>query len=272
MRPSEYVLAGYFLYAGLLFFLFDTENALQRAGLNLALIGIIWMLQRLRGPAGSAVRDWTPLVLIPVAYWEMGWIARPHTRYDLEQAWVAWDRLLLDRWGMRAFLEGFGPFVPALLELSYALVYAMPPVALGAVYAFGYRERAERLLFPLLLGTLACYALYPYFPVYPPRFVFPGLDFPTIENPIRGFNWLFLGKYAVNTNVFPSGHVAAAFAAAFGVLLAVPERKAAGWTLVFAAALIAVSTVYGRYHYAVDAAAGFSIAVAAAGIAKSLSR
>jgi len=48
---------------------------------------------------------------------------------------------------------------------------------------------------------------------------------------------------------FPSGHVTVGFSAAFAMLLALPEKRRIGWTLLAIALLVLVDTVYGRYHY-----------------------
>jgi membrane-associated phospholipid phosphatase len=36
-----------------------------------------------------------------------------------------------------------------------------------------------------------------------------------------------------------------------------PDRKKYGWSVAVYAAVVAVATVYGRYHFAADALAGF---------------
>jgi hypothetical protein len=72
--------------------------------------------------------------------------------------------------------------------------------------------------------------------------------------------WM-LGNYGIHTSVFPSAHVAGAFAVAFGMRQALPERKWVTRFLYVMALLIAAATVYGRYHYLADAAAGFVVAV-----------
>jgi membrane-associated phospholipid phosphatase len=47
------------------------------------------------------------------------------------------------------------------------------------------------------------------------------------------------------------------------MFLVLPERKRFGWGLLFYALSVSVATVYGRYHYAADVAAGFSVSLAA---------
>jgi membrane-associated phospholipid phosphatase len=75
-----------------------------------------------------------------------------------------------------------------------------------------------------------------------------------------------LGNYGIHTSVFPSAHVAGAFAAAFGAFRTLPERRWVGRLLLTIACLIAVATIYGRYHYIADAVAGLAVAVVAARI------
>jgi membrane-associated phospholipid phosphatase len=79
----------------------------------------------------------------------------------------------------------------------------------------------------------------------------------------RRFNWFLLGGYGIHTSVFPSAHVSGAFAAAFGVRRALPEKPRVWHSLLAIAVLIATATVYGRYHYVVDAVAGFAVSVVA---------
>jgi membrane-associated phospholipid phosphatase len=63
--------------------------------------------------------------------------------------------------------------------------------------------------------------------------------------------------------VFPSAHVSSAYAGAFAMFRVMPERKWAGWMLLLLATGIFWATIYGRYHYAVDAVAGLLVAAAA---------
>jgi membrane-associated phospholipid phosphatase len=50
------------------------------------------------------------------------------------------------------------------------------------------------------------------------------------------------------------------------MFLILPERKRFGWGLLFYAFSVSIATVYGRYHYAVDVAAGFAVSLAAGAV------
>jgi membrane-associated phospholipid phosphatase len=139
-------------------------------------------------------------------------------------------------------------------------VYALPPFALASLYFYGEREKADRFLTVVLLSVLLSYAQFPFWPSEPPRVVFAGLDLPSYGTIFRRFNWWILGNYGIHTSVFPSAHVAGALSTAFGFRLAMPEGKRISRSLFAIAVLIAVATVYGRYHYLADVICGAVIA------------
>jgi membrane-associated phospholipid phosphatase len=212
--------------------------------------------------AFSVTRDALSLALIVLAYREMGWFAQPHFDHSLETSWVAWDRVVL-RGGAKAVIESIGPVIPSILEISYALVYALAPFAIAMLYIYGRREKVDQFLFVFAVAVLLCYAQFPFWPSDPPRVVFLGEDLPAYQTVFRRFNLWMLGNYGIHTSVFPSAHVAGAFGAAFGAMRALPEPRWVSRFLLGIASLIAIATVYGRYHYLSDAVAGLLVALVA---------
>ncbi len=277
LRASERVLAAYFAYTSVLAFVLRLRAPIPAVtvSLNLTVLAAYALLawaHSLRGAAFLGVmRDWFPFPLMLLAYREMGWFAQPERRRDLERLWAAWDRAALEG-GLRAAVEAFGPVLPAVLELSYILVYILGPFAMAMFYAYGRRERADSFLFTFTLGVLLCYAQFPLWPSEPPRTVFPGADLPSYNSIFRRINLWMLGGQGIHTAVFPSAHVAGAFSCAFAMIRDLPERPWVGRFLAVMAVLIATATVYGRYHYLADAAAGFAMALVAVGISRIRSR
>jgi membrane-associated phospholipid phosphatase len=109
--------------------------------------------------------------------------------------------------------------------------------------------------------------VFPLFGSEPPWTVFPGQDYPTYDTPFRRFNEALLRSQGIHTSVFPSTHVAGSFSIAFAMIRLLPEKKWVGRVTLVLAILIAVATIYGRYHYAVDAIAGLAVSVAATRVA-----
>jgi membrane-associated phospholipid phosphatase len=267
LRRYEWAIVVYFLYVAVLARSLSAKSPIPLVilGLNLAIVAGYLLLAyadslRKRNLLG-VLRDWYPTVLLLLAYREMGWLAPDQHTYALEQTWVVWDKYLLNDLGMKALIESLGPLVPSLLEMSYTLVYSTPFIGLAVLYAFRRRDRVDGFLFPFALGVLSAYALFPFFPSEPPRTVFPGEYFPAYMTVFRRFNWTMLGNYGIHTSVFPSAHVSGAFSAAFAMRRVLPEKVWPWRLLMVLAVLIATATVYGRYHYLADAAAGLALAL-----------
>jgi membrane-associated phospholipid phosphatase len=132
------------------------------------------------------------------------------------------------------------------------------------LYVYRRSRQAECLLVIYLLGLFLSYVQFPYWPSEPPRIVFPGEDAPSLETMVRHFNNWILGGYGIHTSVFPSAHVSGAVAAAFALRQVLKDRPWVYGGVFVYAGLVALATVYGRYHYAVDALAGVVVGVLAA--------
>ena len=265
VRKGEWVIAVFLMYASSLAAVMPIDGGIRfrTISVNVAILLAYGLLVTARrsslSGALSILRDWLPLAFALLAYQEMGWFAVPHSTHSMETQWVAWDRVVLNG-GLRAAIESVGPLIPAVLEISYSLVYALAPFSLVTLHTYGRRDRVDHFTFVFLAGVLLCYAQYPFWPSDPPRTLFPNDDLPTYLTVFRRFNLWMLGKGGIHTSVFPSGHVGAAFAVAAGMVAALPEHKWVGRLLTAIAVLIAVATVYGRYHYLTDATAGLFMA------------
>jgi membrane-associated phospholipid phosphatase len=258
LRSSGWLLIGYFIYvAGLAPFFMAKP---WRTWL-LAAVVVIVILAAAR--ANQHVRDWIPLAATLTAYREMNWFTPAIQDHHLERVWIVWDRILLDQYSFRSAIEASGALIPTYLELCYLLVYAVAPLAIMAVIANGKRERVNVVWMAYLAGTLGAYALFPFFPSEPPRTVFAGSDMPHVITFLRRSNLAIVGGYGIHSSVFPSAHVSSAFAAAWGLFYALPEKRWIGWAMAIYALSVAIATIYGRYHYGVDALAGLGVSLLA---------
>ncbi len=224
-----------------------------------------------RWPSSRSVFAVLRFGVVLTAYREMDWFTAIDKSRALENSWIVWDRSIL-AW-LRPAIESTGVIVPAYLELCYAFVYGIGVFCVASLITIQYRagvdaqtrdDRVDRWMTLYLAATLSTYALFPYFPSDPPRVVFPGLDVPEITTVFREFNLFLVGGYGIHSSVFPSAHVSSALAAGLGFLWVLPNCSRRGWAIVVYALSVAVATVYGRYHYTADAAAGIGMALAAA--------
>ncbi|MBI3681598.1 MAG: phosphatase PAP2 family protein [Acidobacteria bacterium] len=269
LRRSERLLIAYFIYCAGCSVLMNVRHGVRPVTLAvnaLVVTGVLllgWAESLRHRRLLSVLRDWYPLPLMLLAYREMGWFAPYSHNYKLEQGWIGWDRLLLNQWLLRDAIESAGPLFPALLEISYSLVYTIAPFSMSWLYWRRRTQRVDAFLTALLTGVLVAYALFPFFPSEPPRTVFPDQDLPRVFTSFRRFNLALLSNYGIHLSVFPSAHVSGAFSAAFAMRELLPEEPWVWRMLAVLASSIATATIYGRYHYAVDAVAGFGISLIA---------
>lgn len=261
LRATEWLLIAYFSYVALLS---ATRLPLLVLFLAASLVAVLaYGESHGNREFFSIARDWVPLALTVIAYREMDWFTPLAWDHHLEFRWIGWDRSLLYQWNFQRAVEWLGALLPSYLELCYLLVYAVGPFTVAVLYLEHRRNRVNRVLFLYLLGTLLAYALFPYFPSQPPRTLFGDSDLPNVMTALRKFNLWIVNGYGIHSSVFPSAHVSSAFSAAWGLLLTIPEKRWIGWSMAAYAILVATATVYGRYHYAADVVAGFTVSLIA---------
>ena len=207
----------------------------------------------------SDLREFAPAAFTLAAYRAMNWFTPARYDHHFEKIWVVWDQWLLNDWHLRAAIEWLGALFPAYFELCYLFVYTVLFIGVGVLWGLRRRDRIDRFWVAYLAGTLGVYAMFPYFPSEPPRTAFAGVDLPNVLTSFRQINLYLLGGYGIHSSVFPSAHVSSAFSAAWGLMATLPEKPWIGRWMAFYAACVAVATVYGRYHYAADAVAGFAM-------------
>jgi len=264
MRRSELIAAAYFLYllvpvavSGL-----ARPRQLRLGGIALGAVVFTCLLAVLpqRAP-WTVVRDWSPGVLLLAGYWLPGAL---FTSPDLnaERRLLALDRALFGTAPFRrvpSYIRGY-------LELMYLFCYPLVPLALAVIYRAGDPGRSmhvDSFWSTVLLSVFACYGLLPWIPTRPPR----ALEPPIPLGGMRRLNSFVLRHASVQVNTFPSGHVAAAVAAAIEV-----GRHTAWGGAAFGviAVSIAAAAVVGRYHYLADVVLGAIVALGAAWIRRAV--
>jgi membrane-associated phospholipid phosphatase len=196
------------------------------------------------------LNDWLspPLVLL-LAYWTSGLLfVAPMPR--VERVLVEIDCQLRVRHICAATPRPLAEF----LEVAYAAVYVVIPIALVLQRTVVDRPDAARFWTVILVTDYICFGMLPWIQTRPPRAIEPGEPWTA---KFRTWNLRMLGKTSIQVNTFPSGHAAEAMAAALLVIGA----PAPIVTLMFLTALsVSAGAVLGRYHYAADIFAGWLVA------------
>jgi len=239
----------------------------------------------------SPLRDWLPALLMLLAYRESGLFIKADPAHRLDHLFIVWDRWMLHSRWVEGLLNACAPWLQHYLEMCYLLCYPLVPLGFAALYLSRPASAAQReprgleahvdhpplhlaavfdkFWTTVLLATLFCYAIYPVFPLTPPRLLFNDVPGPPVPPLLRHMNLWVLDRLSVQACVFPSAHAAAVTATALAIRAYLPRL---GILFCLAALSVAVATVYGRYHYAADALAGVLVGVAAFVISNRIQR
>ena len=243
--------ATYFTYVALVAWALPGVPARARVRATLVCMG--GLLVALAG--ALAAPFWLRLVVLPpvallVAYWASGllWVGpMPRAEALLGRA----DAAMRIRWIAAATPR---PIIE-LLEFSYAGVYPLIPIALALHMLYGPSPDADRFWSVILVTDFVCFGMLPWIQTRPPRMLEQG---PPWRSGFRAFNIRMLGEASIGVNTVPSGHAAEALAGA--LLLADAPWPIAAW-MWFNALCISSAAVLGRYHFALDAIAGWLVAL-----------
>jgi hypothetical protein len=190
-----------------------------------------------------------PLVLL-IAYRASGFLWRG-PMFGIESALVEADRALRVPFIARRMPRLIAEF----LELAYGGVYPLIPIALALHLVFSDNPDADHFWTVVLVTDYVCFGMLPLIQTRPPRHLEPNAPW---HARLRVLNLNILNNASIGMNTVPSGHAAEAVAAALLVLDTPPAVVA--W-MFFNALAISAGAVFGRYHYAIDALAGWVVAV-----------
>jgi len=216
-----------------------------------SLAGVVLTAASVLSPSNVFLHGWLlPPALLLLAYWTSGLLfTAPMPR--IEQTLHAIDRALR----IRVISTATPRWIAEVLELSYAAVYALIPIALGVHLRFTVPSDSDQFWTVILVTDYVCFAVLPWIQTRPPRALEPGDPW---RSSLRALNLRLLGAASIRVNTFPSGHAAEALAAALLVLNA--PSVVVIWMLLNALA-VSAGAVFGRYHYATDAVAGWLVAL-----------
>lgn len=238
----------------------------------LALVAVLLTLLA-RAPAASALMSLLgpgyPIIIASGFYTALGLIAESRAvLHDLTvqrweqalfggQASVEWHRLMPDL------------TLSTVLHACYGAYY---PIIAGVVVWFWRRKSGAafaRVSFLIALAFYVCYLLFALYPVAGPRYFFGNADGPIAQVLPARIVRAVLERGSAYGTAFPSSHVAASWVA---VLASWKEARGLALGLAPVALGLALGTVYGQFHYAVDGLAGAVLAVALFALGGPLSR
>jgi membrane-associated phospholipid phosphatase len=232
---------------------------------HLGLCAVLTAILR-RGSLPPVVRvllDWHPLILFPVLYKEVEWLAAAIGDWRLTDSIPAIEAALFNGQPSLYFSERLA-IVP-LSEFRHfcylAYVIVIPAVA-GYWYTRGRRTAFHELMLLLATVMFASYLFFILFPVDSPYYRYARLGPPLADQFFFTLVHQVSSRGGARGGAFPSAHVSGAVVV---WLVAWRHQPRLAGLLTPLIAGVIVATVYGRFHYVLDtlAGVGFAIAVAA---------
>jgi PAP2 superfamily len=258
MRTSEWIQAGFAFVFALAAWIWPLSMRRRWAVTLLAVFAVCAILLArasgyvLTARASWILRDWLPVALTLVPYWQTGqFFVRPDEKIQTRLA--AFDRRLFNLVPRVGWT--WDRATRQVMEWAYMMCYPLVPLGLGVLYATGQRSVTSTFWFLVLIPTYLCYAITPFVPALPPRSLNQQS---TAAKPNRGrvFNLWILKYGSIQAISFPSAHVASALAVSLILLWVVPV---AGFVFLVVTFWIAVAAVTGGYHYAIDVLLGAAV-------------
>lgn len=266
-RWAEGWLAGYWVLTALILLfgpqadMVSMRQALAQLVAALVLYLVMGWTQR------QQKMDWLGWILwVPAILWtykSIDIVQKTLARPSFEVQVQGWEQALWkcspalewsQQWKVWLFSE--------VVHACYFAYYFIVPVLLIRLLRRQRDDLARIALAGALSTLLVSYFLSIVFPVQGPRPLLPAL-----AQEVRGPFWALchaLAKEgAAAAAAFPSGHVSLSACVA---MMAWRWDRSWRWLYLFWAAGIAAATVYGRFHYTVDVAAGLVVAAICAGM------
>ena len=259
----DWVAIGYLVLTGLLILIFQKNIArwyFYLIARVLCIIGIV-SLTSADTPTSSLLqflRDWYPLSTIALFYFEMGKLTQMVFQRYFDETVIHWEKRVFRGMPSLELSSRFPSIILSeILHLCYFSYYIIA-VFLAAWLYFGGRMGpfqetvfAETLTFNL---SLLCY---PFLPATGPRYLFEKIQGPLSKGFFFKLTHAIVSRGSSKGTAFPSSHVSLSVI----VLLCAFRYDTTAFLILLPMCLgLTLGTVYGRFHYALDALVGAILA------------
>lgn len=261
---SDVLLAAYLLVTAVLALAAGSRDGIVLGLVHGAAAAAVVVLARRPLPRAGILRFFRvayPLLLMPVLYAELRVLDQLLFHGFFDSTVQVWEQALFGtQLSVAAARDLPYDWLSVVLHLGYVSYYLVVPTAAIAAYLTGGARALERATTTISLGFFICYLFFAVFPVAGPRYLFPPLSGPPAQSPVYRIVHEVLDRGSSKGTAFPSSHVAASVSS---LLATWRENGRAFAVLLLPVSALVVGTVYGRFHYGVDALAGLVVASAA---------
>ena len=269
LLPSDWITIIYLAVSSALMLIFHRNLARWYIYLSIHIAAVLGILSlhfvtSPLSPLLQFVRDWYALGTILIFYWGV----KPLTQMVFQGTFDDW----IVRWENRLFNGQPSTYLSArfpsvalseYLHLCYLSYYFIPVSLPAMLYFRGKGEAFFETLFAELFTFNICLIWYIFMPVAGPRYFVEKIKEPMSNAPLCKLTHAILSRASTKGTAFPSSHSAVAIV----VLLCAARYDLVSFVILFPFCTgLVVGTVYGRFHYALDAVAGVLLGVLTFGL------
>jgi membrane-associated phospholipid phosphatase len=275
----DYATQGYTLLVGVVVLVFHNATVPRwpwivaaHGAILIAVHALILVNQRIQGAASlTFLRHFYPVALYLWFFSQTGWLNRMFFSEYMDPTIIRWEQALFGCQPSVVFMEKL-PYLP-ISEIFYASYFSYYIMIVGIGIALYAREPRQFYHYVSVISFVFyfCYALYILLPIIGPRVFFhdvagyslpeaiqqlaPTDTFPRAvqKGPFFHIMGFIYGVFEAPGAALPSSHVAIALATVFFSFRYLRRIRFLHLTV---AILLCLSTIYCRYHYALDVLLG----------------
>jgi membrane-associated phospholipid phosphatase len=240
--------------------------------LNIAIIAGILVISHAAMTSHSRslrlLHNWYPIGMLLFVFKETYYMVHPIHSVDYDSYLIAADFFIFGVHPTHWLTAFSHPLLTELLQLSYNSYYVLLLLPVIELYQRANRAQFFTAGFLLIYGFYLSYIGYFLFPGVGPRFTLHEFGMLNIELPgvwltesLRHFvnvgesipDGVVNAAAFAQRDIFPSGHTQVTLVALY---VAFSDRIRTRWIMLALGTLLIAATVYLRYHYVVDVAAG----------------
>ncbi len=225
----------------------------------IACIGLLSLIDGALWAPWQFLRDWYPLATIALFYFEMGQLTQLVFKGYFDDAVIRWERRIFRGMPCVAFSDRF----PSLLlseffHLCYFSYYIVAIFLAAWLYFQGKTDAFQETVFAETLTFNLSLLCYPFLPTTGPRYHFAKIQGKLAGGFFFKLTHAILSKGSSKGTAFPSSHVSLSVIV---LLCAFRYDTSAFLILLPLCTGLTLGTVYGGFHYAIDALAGAILAI-----------
>ena len=264
LLPYDWCAIGYLAITGVLILIFHKNVArwylylIVRAAVIAGIVSLTFVQADLPQP-WQFIRDWYPLSTIALFYFEMGKLTQLVFHRFFDDVIIRWEKQVFR--GMPS-IELSDKFPSVLLSeslhLCYFSYYVIAVFLAAWLYFQGKTVDFQETVFAETLTFNLSLLCYPFIPAAGPRYHFDKIEGKLATGFFFRLTHAILSTGSSKGTAFPSSHVSLSVIV---LLCAFRYDTTAFLILLPFCTGLTLGTVYGRFHYAIDALAGAVLAV-----------